>query len=131
VNPPNLGVVADDGAVAVGPASLGLLRNRVVAATCCFGDQLGAHAAATQFSLFGYSGPLRVPLRSPWIGDMEASALAAPEILANGGSVQQASDASRRAYSALAQILYRRKGAGDGFMALFMSMNASAAAHWQ
>lgn len=130
LGPPDAGFLADDGKPAIDQNNMTLLSGRTIAATCCFGDQVGAHASAHQFSIFGYAGGLHVPLHRQHVQDTEIAALAAPKAIANGASPQNAVRIAQKEFRRLAYSLYNRNLPGDRPFALLAGINATIAGAW-
>ena len=130
LNPPALGFLAHDGNPALDGKTISLLSGRVVCATCCHGNTVGALARRHAFSLLGYAGQFWVALHPQHITDMEGAALAGPRAIMAGSAPVQAAPAVAREYARLALTLHRRNISGDRAFALFVSMNSSIVAAW-
>jgi hypothetical protein len=127
--PQQYGFLGNCGNPAVEPSTVALLAKRVVAAVCCYGEWVSNYAKAHQFEMVGYTGPLHVPLTSPYIAQMEPAALAGPRHLRSGGNAQGAAGVSRNEYAKLAQRLHSGS-ARDRFAATVIAANASAVTSW-
>jgi hypothetical protein len=124
------GFQANDGRSAVDQSTANLLAGRAVSANCCHGDQIGQLAPTHAFSLLGYTGTLWVPIKAPYISEMEGPALEGPKALAQGIPASQGVPIVRRAYSTFVRILHKGTRPGDKTFALFASINASRINAW-
>jgi len=87
-------------------------------------------AQLNNFSIFGYAGGFWVA-RNPQAQDMEAATLAAPRVIASGGTAGQAAASAQKEFRLLAQSLYNRNAPGDRLVAQFALINSQIASWWK
>ena len=104
------------------------LADRVVVGSFCDGQQLGVHARRIGFSMFGYRGPLAVPLWPRYVPRMEEAALAGPLHVARRGSVEAAAAIAARSYARLAHQLNSSSSWTDFMAAAVIASNDPT--HW-
>jgi hypothetical protein len=129
VSPPGTGFRGSCGKIVLDVARISwFLSDRIVVGSFCDGQQVGAHATRIGFSMFGYRGPLAVPLWPKYMARMERAVLAGPMHVAQGGFVGDAATVASQAYVHLARELNQSSSWSD-FMAVVV-VSSNDPTHW-